>query len=191
MLKHTLKLFFRSLRSNPLINVANLIGLAAGLATCMMIMIFLNHEFRYDSFQPNAHRLVRINTFQQVGGGQAIRIPTASYPVAEGLAAEIPAVENYTRFILSRARQPVYVRDKIFFEEHRVTRRLRALWALWVTDGLSRSLLESCLDDADESIRAWAITLLCEDRKIGGKIESAQFVSLARRDRSAQAVSDR
>lgn len=118
--QHLLKLFVRSVRANPVVNMANLIGLAAGLATCMMIMIFLHHEFRYDAFQPNAHRLVRINTFQQVGGGQAIRIPTASYPVAEGLAAEIPAVENFTRFVLSGARRPVYVRDKIFFEEHLV-----------------------------------------------------------------------
>lgn len=43
-----------------------------------------------------------------------------------------------------------------------VPRKLRALWALHVTDGLDESLLRQCLSDASEDVRAWAVTLLCE-----------------------------
>jgi putative heme-binding domain-containing protein len=42
-------------------------------------------------------------------------------------------------------------------------KRLRALWALKVTAGLSDELLISLLSDQDESIRSWAVRLLCED----------------------------
>jgi glucose/arabinose dehydrogenase len=42
-------------------------------------------------------------------------------------------------------------------------RRLRALWALHVTGGLTEAALVGLLDDADEYVRAWAIQLLCED----------------------------
>lgn len=44
-------------------------------------------------------------------------------------------------------------------------RRLRALWALHVTDGLSTGPLMELLRHEDEYVRAWAVQLLCEDRK--------------------------
>jgi len=41
--------------------------------------------------------------------------------------------------------------------------RLRALWALHATGGLTDAALIGLLDHADEHVRAWAIQLLCED----------------------------
>jgi len=60
-----------------------------------------------------------------------------------------------------------------------ITRKLRVLWALRVTDGTPDSLLLQLLSHPNEHLRAWAITLLCEDFAPN---ESAldQFVSLAR-----------
>ena len=45
-----------------------------------------------------------------------------------------------------------------------VTRKLRALWALHVTGGLTDDLAAAQLDRPEEHLRAWAIQLLCEDR---------------------------
>ena len=42
--------------------------------------------------------------------------------------------------------------------------RLRAMWALHITGGLTAAQLTAALDDADEYIRSWAIQLLCEDQ---------------------------
>ncbi len=41
-------------------------------------------------------------------------------------------------------------------------KRLRAMWALYSTDGLSTSELESLLLDSDPHIRAWSIQMLCD-----------------------------
>ena len=41
-------------------------------------------------------------------------------------------------------------------------KRLRALWALHVTDGLTKGQLYELLDDADEYIRAWSIQFFCD-----------------------------
>ncbi len=120
MFMHSLRLFIRSFRSNFTINLFNLLGLSAGLAACMLIIVYLHHEFDYDSFHDNANRIVRINTDQNVGEGQEIHLPTASYPVAEGLTREISGIENYVRFRFSRGARPVYVDDQIFFEDHLV-----------------------------------------------------------------------
>ncbi len=49
-------------------------------------------------------------------------------------------------------------------EQSSVAKKLRALWALHVTGGLSDDELESLLASPEETIRGWAVTLLCEDR---------------------------
>jgi hypothetical protein len=48
-------------------------------------------------------------------------------------------------------------------EGESVPRRLRALWALWVTGGVDDEWLVEQLGDTSEYVRAWAVRLLCED----------------------------
>lgn len=100
--------------------------------------------------------------------------------------------------------------QKIVRENKDVTRRLRAMWALHVTDGLNApeiptsdprfqkrpqdlshrlnpmvrpSLLFELLRDADENIRWWAVQLLSEDRK-PQPAALREFARLAREDKS-------
>jgi putative heme-binding domain-containing protein len=51
----------------------------------------------------------------------------------------------------------------MFAQQTDVPRKLRALWALWVTGGLPDEALIDLLGNDDEYLRAWAIRLLCED----------------------------
>lgn len=44
-------------------------------------------------------------------------------------------------------------------------KKLRSLWALRVTDGVSADELVKLLSEDDEHLHAWAIQFLCEDRK--------------------------
>ncbi len=118
MIRYIIKIFSRNFRKSVAINLLNLLGLAAGLAACMMIIIYLNHEYSYDDFHEHGDRVVRITTYQNVGGGQEITVPTASYPVAEGLAAEIPAVETFVRFRFAGDMTPVHIDDHIFYERY-------------------------------------------------------------------------
>ncbi len=116
MIRYIVKLFARNFRKSVAVNLLNLLGLAAGLAACMMIIVYLHNEYGYDDFHEHGDRIVRITTYQNVGGGQEITFPTASYPVAEGLAAEIPAVETFARFRFAGDVVPVHVDDEIFYE---------------------------------------------------------------------------
>ncbi len=59
-----------------------------------------------------------------------------------------------------------------------ITRKLRALWALRVTDGTPDSLLLQQLSHPNEHLRAWAITLLCENRN-PSDAALKKFVALA------------
>lgn len=118
MILYIIKFFARNFRKSIAINLLNLLGLAAGLAACMMIIIYLHHEYSYDDFHEYGDRIVRVTTYQNVGGGQEITVPTASYPVAEGLAADLPAVETYVRFRFAGDRTTVNVGDRIFYERY-------------------------------------------------------------------------
>ncbi len=76
-------------------------------------------------------------------------------------------------------------------------KRLRALWALHVTDGLSTDQLQALLDHDDEYVRGWSIQLLCDQSSIHSfqtaattkkpvvsRETHAKFVELANQDPS-------
>ena len=72
---------------------------------------------------------------------------------------------------------------KMLAENPEPTRKLRALWALRATGGLSEAVALAALKDKDEHVRAWAIQLLCEDGKASEAARTA-FARLAREDAS-------
>lgn len=64
-----------------------------------------------------------------------------------------------------------------------VTRRLRALWALYVTDGMPDEDLLPLLEDSDEYIRSWAVQLIADDKEVP-EAALQQFATMAREDES-------
>src|SRR5262249_5967649 len=62
-------------------------------------------------------------------------------------------------------------------------KRLRALWALYVTGGLGAAAQRKLLDDGSEHVRAWAIQLLCERETPAAEV-LAKFAALAKGDPS-------
>ncbi|MEQ9438038.1 MAG: plastocyanin/azurin family copper-binding protein [Cyclobacteriaceae bacterium] len=73
---------------------------------------------------------------------------------------------------------------KILNDNPDVTRKLRALWALHVTQGLDEEELLELLDHEDEYLRSWAIQLLAEDKDLSDNALS-RFAELAKTDNSA------
>jgi putative membrane-bound dehydrogenase-like protein len=73
--------------------------------------------------------------------------------------------------------------ERILKENPDVTRKLRAMWALHVTHGLSERDLDQLLDHDNEYVRSWAVSLLVEDRK-ASDATLRHFAKLAERDTS-------
>lgn len=72
---------------------------------------------------------------------------------------------------------------EMFVAERSVPRRLRALWALHATAGCDDALLRSALSDTSEDVRAWAVTLECENGQPSKEV-LRQFVHMAANDSS-------
>ncbi len=72
---------------------------------------------------------------------------------------------------------------ELFDQQSEVAKKLRALWALKVTAGLSAADLEAMLDHRHEAIRKWAVTILCESGVPRGATV-ARLVKMAAEDPS-------
>lgn len=72
----------------------------------------------------------------------------------------------------------------IYTSDRNADWRLRAMWALHITQGFREGELAEALRSPDEYIRAWAIQLLCEDMTPSPAVQ-AEFARMAESDRSA------
>ena len=95
-------------------------------------------------------------------------------------------VRHARRILQERGPDPnVHARLKrILHENPDVTRKLRALWALHVTHGLSEDDLQELLGHESEYVRSWAVYLLVEGKQpSNGTLR--HFARMAREDKSA------
>ncbi len=96
MIKNYFKIAFRKLWRNKGFSAINIIGLAIGIATCLIIMLFVNNELSYDRYNEKADRMVAIY-FQGNVQGEKMNEGSVMPPVAQTLKADFPEVEAATR----------------------------------------------------------------------------------------------
>jgi predicted permease len=92
MLQHNLILIYRSFKRFRSTFVINLIGLSSGLASALLIYLWVNDELRMDKFHEKDSRLYHVMESHMQNDGWNTMIETAG-PVADALAADMPEVE--------------------------------------------------------------------------------------------------
>lgn len=95
MLKNYLKIAFRNLSRNKLYSSINIFGLAAGLAVCLLIMLYIFDELSYDHHHKDADRTYRLAYVTGTGDSWSAQ----PAPVAFALKAEMPEVDQVTRLL--------------------------------------------------------------------------------------------
>lgn len=73
MLKNYIKIAFRNLRKQKMYSLINILGLAIGISCCIVIYLFVRHEYSYDHFHDKADRIYRIQdvNYESVEASQA------------------------------------------------------------------------------------------------------------------------
>lgn len=115
MIKNYLKIAFRNLLRDKAFSVINIFGLAIGIATCLIIMLFVQNELGYDRFNKKADRIVRV-TFQGLVQGEKLNEATVMPPVAQTLKAGFSEVQEATRIRDYGTPRLIY-QDKSFKED--------------------------------------------------------------------------
>ena len=93
MWKNYFKIGIRNLYNNKVYTLINIIGLAVGLACCLLIFLFVNDELNYDKFQQNRDRIHRI-VYHATNGYDFARVPPPIQPL---LKDNFPEIESSAR----------------------------------------------------------------------------------------------
>ena len=96
MFKNYFKTAFRNLVKNKFYTSINIIGLAVGLATCLLILLYVLDELNYDRYNVNADRIYRVNNEVKFGGNY-FDMAVAPALLGSTMVREMPQVEQYTR----------------------------------------------------------------------------------------------
>ncbi len=100
MLGNYLKIAYRNLTRNKVFSFINILGLAVGLATCVLMILYIFSELGYDKQNKNADRIYRIayKAVKKVNPEDKSWASTSA-PIAWGLKSDMPEVEQSTRLL--------------------------------------------------------------------------------------------
>ena len=97
MFKNYLKIALRNFSKSWSYSLINIAGLAIGLASFILITLFVSYELSFDRWNPNADRLVR--PFVEIKfGGAEMALAVIGAPIGPDIAKELPEVQNFCRF---------------------------------------------------------------------------------------------
>ncbi|MBO6525219.1 MAG: ABC transporter permease [Balneolaceae bacterium] len=96
MLKNYLKIAFRNILKNKFYSFLNILGLAIGITSAVLIIIYVQDELSYDNFQPNVENKYVIGLEGKIGSQEIKGIFTP--PILAGtIMEEIPGIVSTTR----------------------------------------------------------------------------------------------
>ena len=99
MLKNYLKTAIRNLLKNKGNTFINIFGVATGIACCILIVLFVRHEWQHDAFHKNADNIYRMVMHQKSADGSFGKNTFFPKETAETIVAEFPAVTHATGLI--------------------------------------------------------------------------------------------
>jgi putative ABC transport system permease protein len=98
MLRNYFKIALRHLQKNKLYAFANIVGLSIGIASCLLIGIYIWHELSFDRFHKNADRIARV-TWQYNFGDVENKIASTGTKVGPEFQRRFPEVQAYARLL--------------------------------------------------------------------------------------------
>lgn len=96
MIRNYFKIAWRNLIKNKGYSAINIGGLAIGLTTAFLILLYVSFELSYDTFHSNADRIYRIVSNSKNPTGES-KDPMPAWAVPPNLQREFPEIESAVR----------------------------------------------------------------------------------------------
>jgi len=109
------RIAIRSILKNKLYSLINIIGLAAGITSFLLILIYVKYEKSYDSFHKNSNRIYRLRYERSSAEGESVKFASCCPPAALRIRELYPEVETIARIF--RYRATVIFGERKFYEE--------------------------------------------------------------------------
>ncbi len=119
MFRNYLKIAVRNLLKFKAYAVINIVGLAVGIAACLLILLYVQDELSYDKFHQNADRIYRVISEESENGVSA-KVATTYAPLTPIMLSTNPEIENVVRLfphsVMVKYTEDVkFQEDKFFF----------------------------------------------------------------------------
>lgn len=105
----------RILSRQKVYSAINIFGLTLGIASTLLLILYIVDELSYDRFHPNTERIYRV-TFEGKLQGQEFETSYTGIPMAEALQKDVPAIESTLR-VAKWNTIPVRYEEKAFTEK--------------------------------------------------------------------------
>lgn len=121
MLKNYLKVTFRNILNKKFYSFLNILGLTIGITSAVLIIIYVQDELNYDTFQPNVENKYVIGLEGKIGSQEIKGIFTP--PILAGtIMEEIPGIVSTTRTngvgdIVFRYNNNVFTEKSVFWAD--------------------------------------------------------------------------
>ena len=103
MWRNYLTVTLRNIRKYKGFSLINIAGLATGIASCLLILLFVQSELSYDLFHDKAGRIYRVGFTFHVGTNQ-FDAALGPCPLAAAMVDEFPEVERAARIFARQSR---------------------------------------------------------------------------------------
>src|SRR5215207_1822881 len=114
MFRNYLKTGWRHLKRNKLYAFVNIIGLAIGITSCILIGLYIWQELSYDRFHKHAARIARV-TWAYNFGDEEQKVALTGTKLGPEFKRTFPEVETFTRTLKSST--VISYEDKMFDEK--------------------------------------------------------------------------
>jgi putative ABC transport system permease protein len=111
MWRNYLTMGMRVLMKNRAYALINILGLAIGMAACLMILLFVRYEFSYDKWLPNAENVYQAQSWYDpkvnTGGGDN-ELQMTPYATGAAMQKDFPQIEKW---VYAMSTTPVLSKD--------------------------------------------------------------------------------
>ncbi|MFC2160066.1 ABC transporter permease [Acidobacteriota bacterium] len=114
MLKNYLKIALRNIKKSKTYSFINILGLAIGMACCILIFFYVQDELSYDRYHEKADRIYRVVDSGEAPGRMSFDLALTSAPFAPTLKADFPEVKDSVR--LYRRKRLVANGERKYYE---------------------------------------------------------------------------
>jgi putative ABC transport system permease protein len=110
MWRNYLTVGVRALMKNRTYALINILGLAIGMAACLMILLFVRYEFSYDKWLPDAENTYQVQSWYlpQTSTGGDPQLQMTPYATGAAMQKDFPQVE---RWVYAFSTTPVFTKD--------------------------------------------------------------------------------
>ncbi len=122
MWRNYLTVGVRALAKNRTYAVINIVGLAIGLAACLMLLVYVRYERSYDEWLPNVENVYQVQaTLTDPGTQKVDKVQLTPFIAGETLRKDFPQIENKVYMmgagpIVMRGNQAVAIEDGAFVD---------------------------------------------------------------------------